>query len=89
MTALSTAAAPPVAASLPSWLPVSARLEGGTLDCGSGLLLLVMRTVRGVAIDDVLVISTQERSVVDDLPAWARLAGHAIVAVAGADPRGP
>lgn len=65
------------------------RLDGGSSDCGSGLLLTVTRTMRGLPVDEVLVVTTVERYVVEDLPAWARLAGHTIVALAGTGARGP
>lgn len=89
MTSTGAFAAPGLALVLPSWLPVAGRLDGGTSDCGSGLLLTVTRAMRGVPLDEVLVVTTVERSVVEDLPAWARLAGHTIVAVAGSGARGP
>lgn len=56
-------------------------LEGGTLDCGSGLLLLVTRAVRTVGVGGVLEIRTEEPSVVVDLPAWARVAGHELAGI--------
>lgn len=68
---------------------MAGRLDGGSSDCGSGLLLTVTRAMRGVPVDEVLVVTTVERSVVEDLPAWARLAGHTIVALAGSGARGP
>jgi uncharacterized Fe-S cluster-containing radical SAM superfamily protein len=55
-----------------------AYLDGGSMDCGSGLLLLITRSLRTVPLDGILLLRTQERSVVDDLPAWARLAGHSL-----------
>lgn len=49
------------------------------MDCGSGLLLLLTRTIRGIDPGQVLLIHTQEPSVPPDLAAWAQLAGHTVV----------
>lgn len=89
MTSTGAFAAPGLALVLPSWLPVAGRLDRGSSDCGSGLLLAVTRAMRGVPVDEVLVVTTVERSVLEDLPAWAHLAGHTIVALAGSGARGP
>lgn len=67
----------------------AAELDGGTMDCGSGLLLLLMRSIRAIEPGEILLVRTEEPSVPPDLREWARLAGHAIVAVAAGSPRGP
>ena len=67
---------------LPPDVDVAATLDGGTMDCGSGLLLAITRGMRGVEVGQVVVVRTEEPSVCVDLPAWARLAGHTL---AGAD----
>ncbi|MGQ0624884.1 MAG: radical SAM protein [Sporichthyaceae bacterium] len=64
-------------------------LDGGTMDCGSGLLLLLMRTMRTIATGEVLLVRTEEPSVPPDLRDWARLAGHEIVSIAADSPAGP
>ncbi len=68
---------------------VDAFLDGGAMDCGSGLLLLITRSLRAVPVGGVLQLRTEERSVVDDLPAWARLAGHRLGDVRADDGAGP
>lgn len=47
--------------------------EGGNLDCGSGLLLLIRRSMEQVPDGGVLQINSTELSVCEDLPAWCRL----------------
>ncbi|MGQ0465720.1 MAG: radical SAM protein [Sporichthyaceae bacterium] len=64
-------------------------LDGGTMDCGSGLLLLLVRTMRTIDIGQVLLVRTEEPSVPPDLHDWARLAGHEIVSAAADSPTGP
>jgi pyruvate-formate lyase-activating enzyme/TusA-related sulfurtransferase len=49
------------------------------MDCGSGLLLLLTRTIRQIDPGRLLLVRTEEPSVPPDLQDWARLAGHAIV----------
>lgn len=56
-------------------------LDGGTDDCGSGLLLSLTGAMRSIGVGEVLLLHTQERSVLADLPAWARLAGHELLTV--------
>ena len=55
-------------------------LEGGDLDCGSGLLLLIREAMAPLAPGGVLEIRSREISVKEDLPAWCRMVGHSIVA---------
>lgn len=47
--------------------------EGGNLDCGSGLLLLIRRAVNQMTEGNVLEIHSTEISVREDLPAWCRM----------------
>lgn len=47
--------------------------EGGNLDCGSGLLLIIRRAMSAVPVGDVLEIRSSEISVREDLPAWCRM----------------
>ncbi|MBA3743839.1 radical SAM protein [Sporichthya sp.] len=67
----------------------AAELDGGAMDCGSGLLLLLMRTIRGIDPGQVLLVRTEEPSVPPDLDDWARLAGHEILAAVADAPGGP
>ncbi len=59
----------------------AAELDGGDDDCGSGLLLKITGALRRIEIGEVLLLKTRERSVLVDLPAWARLAGHELLTV--------
>ncbi|CAN5544090.1 radical SAM protein [soil metagenome] len=62
-------------------VPVALEYDGGDMDCGSGLLLAITSRMRRIDEGELLLLHTQERSVLADLPAWARLAGHDLVAV--------
>lgn len=82
---------PELAAPLPPGaptVPVALEYDGGDMDCGSGLLLAITSRMRRIDQDEVLLLHTRERSVLADLPAWARLAGHDLIAVVddAADP---
>ncbi len=56
----------------------AARLDGGSMDCGSGLLLLLTRRMRELEPGDGLLVRTEDASVPADLVDWSRLAGHEI-----------
>lgn len=56
--------------------------DGGGMDCGSGLLLSITSRMRRIDVGEVLLLHTREPSVLADLPAWARLAGHDVLVVA-------
>lgn len=51
--------------------------EGGDLDCGSGLVLLIRESMLGVPVGGVLELRSSEPSVAADLPPWCRMVGHA------------
>ncbi len=57
---------------------VAELVDGGDMDCGSGLLLLITRAMRRMDDGALLGIRSAEASVVTDLPAWADLVGHVI-----------
>lgn len=67
----------------------AAELHGGTMDCGSGLLLMLMRSIGKIDAGQVLLVHTEEFSVPPDLVDWARLAGHEIVDSTAVHPQGP
>lgn len=50
--------------------------EGGNLDCGSGLLLVIMKAMKAVPEGGLLEIRSTEISVKEDLPAWCRMTGN-------------
>jgi 5-methyltetrahydropteroyltriglutamate--homocysteine methyltransferase len=61
--------------------------DGGDLDCGSGLLLLIRSHVDPLPRGGLLEILSTEISVKEDLPAWCRLTGNELVSVAAAGER--
>jgi 5-methyltetrahydropteroyltriglutamate--homocysteine methyltransferase len=56
-----------------------ASFEGGTLDCGNGLLLLIRKHLGPLLPGQFLEVRSLETSVEEDLPAWCRLTGNALV----------
>ncbi len=56
------------------------RFDGGDLDCGNGLLLLIRRHIDPLADGQLLEITSREASVAEDLPSWCRLTGNELVA---------
>lgn len=68
---------------------VEALVDGGDMDCGSGLLLLITRAMRRLGPGQVLGVRSAEVSVVTDLPAWADLVGHDVVAQVADSTEGP
>jgi uncharacterized OsmC-like protein/TusA-related sulfurtransferase len=58
-----------------------ATCDGGDLDCGSGLLLIIREAMQPLPPGGVLEVRSREISVKEDLPAWCRLVGHTLMAV--------
>jgi TusA-related sulfurtransferase len=50
--------------------------DGGRLDCGSGLILLIRQNMLQVPPGEVLEIRSQEPTVSGELPPWCRMVGH-------------
>jgi len=50
--------------------------DGGDLDCGSGLILLIRDNMTKTPLDGILEMRSREPSVALDLPPWCRMAGH-------------
>jgi uncharacterized OsmC-like protein/TusA-related sulfurtransferase len=50
--------------------------DGGDLDCGSGLILLIREHMLKTPVEGVLEMRSRESSVADDLPPWCRMSGH-------------
>jgi len=69
--------------------PVSAIVDGGDMDCGSGLLLLITRAMRRLEPGDLLAVRSAEASVTTDLPAWADLVGHTVASETAETGSGP
>jgi len=57
-----------------------ATCDGGDLDCGSGLLLIIRNAMDPLPSGGVLEVRSREISVKEDLPAWCRLVGHDMLA---------
>lgn len=53
--------------------------DGGDLDCGNGLLLLIRKHIDPLEPGRLLEILSSESSVAEDLPAWCRLTGNELV----------
>ena len=64
--------------------PPDAAFDGGALDCGSGLLLLIRQHIDPLAPGTLLEIRSEEPSVREDLPAWCRMTGNELVSEAHA-----
>jgi 5-methyltetrahydropteroyltriglutamate--homocysteine methyltransferase len=64
--------------------PPTASFDGGALDCGSGLLLLIRQHIDPLREGDLLEIRSSESSVCEDLPAWCRMTGNELVSEAHA-----
>lgn len=65
----------------PALPPPDAVCDGGDLDCGSGLLLIIRSAMAGLSPGGVLEVRSREGSVREDLPAWCRMVGHALLGV--------
>jgi TusA-related sulfurtransferase/uncharacterized OsmC-like protein len=65
----------------PALPPPDAVCDGGDLDCGSGLLLIIRSAMAELSPGGVLEVRSREGSVREDLPAWCRMVGHALLGV--------
>jgi 5-methyltetrahydropteroyltriglutamate--homocysteine methyltransferase len=66
-------------------LPADARFDGGDLDCGNGLLLLIRQHLDPLEPGQLLEFTSTEISVDEDFPAWCRLTGNELVSVTRQD----
>lgn len=64
-------------------------VDGGDMDCGGGLLLLITRAMRRLEPGELLGVRSEAGSVVVDLPVWADLVGHEVVAELAESGTGP
>src|SRR2546426_4920932 len=60
-------------------LEADAGFDGGDLDCGNGLLLLIRQHMDPVERGQLLEFHSTEISVEEDFPAWCRLTGNELV----------
>lgn len=68
---------------------VAALVDGGDMDCGSGLLLLITRAIRRLDPGQRLGVRSAEASVTTDLPVWADLVGHTVESQVAESAAGP
>lgn len=59
--------------------PPAVSFDGGDLDCGNGLLLLIRKHIDPLEPGQLLEILSVESSVEEDLPSWCRLTGNELV----------
>lgn len=57
--------------------------DGGDLDCGSGLVLLIREHMQKVPLGGILEMRSLEPTVCDDLPPWCRMVGHNYLGMLG------
>ncbi len=69
--------------------PASVVVDGGDMDCGSGLLLLITRAMRRLEPGGLLAVRSADVSVTTDLPAWADLVGHTVASETAESGSGP
>jgi len=67
------------------WNDARATCDGGDLDCGSGLLLIIRSAMAEIPAGETLLVKSREISVREDLPAWCRLVGHTMLGERSAD----
>ena len=60
-------------------LAADVSFDGGELDCGNGLLLLIRQHLDPLAAGQLLEFRSTEISVEEDFPAWCRLTGNELV----------
>lgn len=59
--------------------------DGGDLDCGSGLILLIRENILKTPVGGILEMRSREPTVADDLPPWCRMSGHDYLGKAAGD----
>ncbi|MBL8729418.1 MAG: OsmC family protein [Planctomycetes bacterium] len=69
----------------PSDPTADAVCDGGDLDCGSGLLLIIRSAMAPLQPGGTLLVKSRESSVREDLPAWCRMVGHGLLRETEAD----
>ncbi|MCF8378441.1 MAG: OsmC family protein [Bacteroidales bacterium] len=57
--------------------------DGGDMDCGSGLVLLIRENMKKVPVGGIMEMRSREPSVCDDLPPWCRMVGHDYLGIVG------
>jgi uncharacterized OsmC-like protein/TusA-related sulfurtransferase len=57
--------------------------DGGNLDCGSGLVLLIRENMKKVPVGGIMEMRSLEPTVCNDLPPWCRMVGHDYLGLVG------
>lgn len=60
--------------------------DGGDMDCGSGLILLIRENMQKVPAGGVLELRSREATVTGELPPWCRMVGHQYLETIEVDP---
>ena len=60
----------------PKTIAPHAVFDGGDLDCGAGLILLIREQMLAIPADGILEMRSREPTVARDLPPWCRMVGH-------------
>lgn len=68
-----------MAGTAPHPYPPHASFDGGHLDCGNGLLLLIRQNIDPLAPGELLEIVSRDSTVEVDLPSWCRLTKNQLV----------
>lgn len=68
-------------------VPPDVSFDGGDLDCGNGLLLLIRRHIDPLPRGGLLEVCSTESSVEADLPAWCRLTGNELLSLLRVGPQ--
>lgn len=61
-------------------LAVHAVCDGGDQGCGGGLLILILQAMKRLEPGNILEIRSTDSGVREDLPAWCRMTGNALLA---------
>ncbi|GLV56023.1 hypothetical protein KDH_28670 [Dictyobacter sp. S3.2.2.5] len=61
-------------------ITVSALCDGGDQGCGGGLLILMLQAMKRLESGTVLEVRSTDPGVREDLPAWCRMTGNALLA---------
>ena len=56
--------------------PVDHVFDGGDMDCGSGLILLIRENMQKGPAGGILELASREPTVTGELPPWCRMVGH-------------
>jgi 5-methyltetrahydropteroyltriglutamate--homocysteine methyltransferase len=62
-------------------LEADVRFDGGDLDCGNGLLLLIRQHIDPLERGQLLEFRSTEISVEEDFPAWCRMTGNELISL--------